>query len=162
MPKSYADLLREARAEIPEVTPPEADAIRQRGDATLLDVREDAEWDQGHVPGAVHISKSYIEQQIEAAVPNRDAAVVLYCAGAVRPLFAAQTLRDMGYSDVASMKGGFQAWKGHGLPWQQPTRLSQEQKNRYSRHLLIPEVCREGQGKVLDSEGRVMGAGGCG
>src|SRR3982750_548000 len=128
MPKSYQDLLREARKEIPEVTPPEVDALREGKKATLIDVREDSEWDQGHVPGAVHISKSYIEQQIEAAVPNRDAPVVLYCAGGVRSLFAAQPLRDMGYSDVASMKGGFQAWKGQGLPWQQPTRLSQEQK----------------------------------
>ncbi|MFL5756989.1 MAG: molybdopterin-synthase adenylyltransferase MoeB [Chloroflexota bacterium] len=162
MPKSYSDLLREARTEIREVTAAETEALREANAATLVDVREDSEWDQGHVPGAVHISKSYIEQQIEAAVPNRDAPVVLYCAGGVRSLFAAQTLRDMGYSDVASMKGGFQAWKGQGLPWQQPTRLSQEQKNRYSRHLLIPEVGIEGQAKLLDSKVLLIGAGGLG
>src|SRR4051794_34650695 len=162
MPKSYSDLLREARTEIREVTTAETEALREANAATLVDVREDSEWDQGHVPGAVHISKSYIEQQIEAAVPNRDAPVVLYCAGGVRSLFAAQTLRDMGYSDVASMKGGFQAWKGQGLPWQQPTRLSQEQKNRYSRHLLIPEVGIEGQAKLLESKVLLIGAGGLG
>ncbi len=81
----------------------------------LIDVRETTEWDEGHVPGATHVSKSYLEQQIEAAAPDRDAPVVLYCAGGVRSLFAAQTLRRMGYTDVASMKGGFQAWKTPGL-----------------------------------------------
>src|SRR4051794_3633948 len=104
MPKSYADLLREARAQIREVTP--QDVVALPADvATVIDVREDSEWEQGHLPGARHISKSYIEQQIEGAVPNRDAPVVLYCAGGVRSLFAAQTLAEMGYTNVASMSG---------------------------------------------------------
>ncbi|HKG57151.1 MAG TPA: molybdopterin-synthase adenylyltransferase MoeB [Candidatus Limnocylindrales bacterium] len=162
MPKSYADLLREARSEIPEITPPQADAIRQRGEATLVDVREDSEWDQGHVPGAVHISKSYIEQQIEAAVPDRDAPIVTYCAGGVRSLFAAQTLREMGYTNVTSMARGFQGWKSEGLAWTSPVTLSNEQKQRYSRHLLIPEVGSEGQAKLLDSKVLLIGAGGLG
>ena len=162
MPKSYADLLREARSQIPEVTPPEADVLREGGDVTLLDVREASEWEQGHLPGAVHISKSYIEQQIEAAVPDRDARIVTYCAGGVRSLFAAQTLRDMGYTNVASMSGGFQQWKSQGLPWSSPVVLSNEQKQRYSRHLLIPEVGTEGQAKLLDSKVLLIGAGGLG
>jgi sulfur-carrier protein adenylyltransferase/sulfurtransferase len=162
MPKSYQDLLREARKEIPEVTPPEVDALREANKATLVDVREESEWDQGHVPGAVHISKSYIEQQIEGAVPDRDARVVTYCAGGVRSLFAARTLRDMGYSNVASMSGGFQQWKSQGLPWTAPTSLTNEQKQRYSRHLLIPEVGSEGQAKLLDSKVLLIGAGGLG
>jgi len=162
MPKSYQDLLREARSQIPEVTPPEADALREANKATLVDVREDSEWDQGHVPGAVHISKSYIEQQIEAAVPDRDARVVTYCAGGVRSLFAAQTLRDMGYTNVSSMSGGFQQWKSGGLPWTSPVVLSNEQKQRYSRHLLIPEVGSAGQAKLLDSKVLLIGAGGLG
>jgi molybdopterin/thiamine biosynthesis adenylyltransferase/rhodanese-related sulfurtransferase len=162
MPKSYQDLLREARKEIPEVTPPEVDALREAKKATLVDVREASEWDQGHVPGAVHISKSYIEQQIETAVPDRDARVVTYCAGGVRSLFAAQTLRDMGYTNVASMSGGFQQWKSQGLPWTAPTSLNNEQKQRYSRHLLIPEVGSEGQAKLLDSKVLLIGAGGLG
>jgi sulfur-carrier protein adenylyltransferase/sulfurtransferase len=162
MPKSYQDLLREARKEIPEVTPPEVDALREAKRATLVDVREDSEWDQGHVPDAVHISKSYIEQQIEAAVPDRDARVVTYCAGGVRSLFAAQTLREMGYTNVASMSGGFQGWKSQGLPWIAPTSLTNEQKQRYSRHLLIPEVGSEGQAKLLDSKVLLIGAGGLG
>jgi sulfur-carrier protein adenylyltransferase/sulfurtransferase len=162
MSKSYQDLLREARSEIPELTPPEADALREAGKATMVDVREASEWDQGHVPGAVHISKSYIEQQIEAAVPDRDARVVTYCAGGVRSLFAAQTLRDMGYTNVASMSGGFQQWKSQGLPWTSPVTLTNEQKQRYSRHLLIPEVGSEGQAKLLESKVLLIGAGGLG
>ena len=109
MPKSYADLLREARTQIREVTPQEVDALPV-GAATIVDVREASEWDQGHLPGAHHVSKSYIEQQIEAAAPDRDAPVILYCAGGVRSLFAAQTLTEMGYTDVASMSGGFRGW----------------------------------------------------
>ena len=132
------------------------------GGAAIIDVREASEWEQGHVPGAVHISKSYIEQQIEGAVPDRDAPVVLYCAGGVRSLFAAQTLADMGYTNVKSMAGGFQAWKGAGLEFDTPVVLSAEQKQRYSRHLLIPEVGSAGQARLLGSKALFIGAGGLG
>jgi sulfur-carrier protein adenylyltransferase/sulfurtransferase len=162
MPKTYTDLLREAREEIPEVTPAETDALRQAGRAGVLDVREASEWEQGHIPGATHISKSYLEQQVEAAFPDRDQKIVLYCAGGVRSLFGAQTLKELGYTDVVSMKGGFQQWKSQGLPWKQPTVLSKEQKDRYSRHLLIPEVGTEGQAKLLESKVLLIGAGGLG
>ena len=161
MPKSYADLLREARAQIREVTAQEVDAL-PAGAATIVDVREASEWEQGHIPGAQHVSKSYIEQQIEGAAPDRDAPVILYCAGGVRSLFAAQTLAGMGYTDVASMSGGFQAWKGAGLEFDTPVVLSTEQKQRYSRHLLIPEVGSAGQAKLLGSKALLIGAGGLG
>jgi molybdopterin/thiamine biosynthesis adenylyltransferase/rhodanese-related sulfurtransferase len=161
MPRTYADLLKEARSQIREVTPPEVDALPD-GAATVIDVREDSEWDQGHLPGALHISKSYVEQQIEAAVPDRDAEVILYCAGGVRSLFAAQTLEQLGYTNVASMSGGFQAWKSQGLPWEAPVILSPEQKQRYSRHLLIPEVGAAGQTRLLQSKALFIGAGGLG
>jgi rhodanese-related sulfurtransferase len=161
MPKSYADLLREARAQIREVTPQEVDAL-PAGAATIVDVREASEWEQGHLPGARHVSKSYIEQQIEGAAPDRDAPVVLYCAGGVRSLFAAQTLSEMGYTNVASMSGGFQAWKGAGLDFETPVVLTAEQKTRYSRHLLIPEVGSAGQAKLLGSMALLIGAGGLG
>jgi molybdopterin/thiamine biosynthesis adenylyltransferase/rhodanese-related sulfurtransferase len=163
MPKSYADLLREARSTIPEVTPGEVAALRDTApELAIVDVREASEWDQGHLPSATHISKSYLEQQVEAAVPDRDAPVVLYCAGGIRSLFAAQTLQEMGYTDVRSMSGGFQAWKGQGLPWKMPVSLRPDQKARYSRHLLIPEVGVEGQAKLLDSKVLLIGAGGLG
>mgnify|MGYP001814064780 FL=1 len=118
--------------------------------------------EQGHATGAKHLSKSYIEQDIEALVPDRDAAVIVYCAGGIRSLFAAETLVDMGYSDVTSMSGGFQAWKSEGRAWEQPTVLTAEQKARYSRHLLIPEVGAEGQARLLDSKVLFVGAGGLG
>ncbi len=162
MPKTFSDLMREARAEIREVTPLEADQLRANPRAALVDVREDSEWEQGHVPGAHHVAKSYLEQQIEAYVPDRATPVVLYCAGGVRSLFAAQTLRAMGYQDVVSMSGGFQQWKALGLPWTQPALLSDEQKRRYSRHLLIPEVGAEGQARLLGSRALLIGAGGLG
>jgi molybdopterin/thiamine biosynthesis adenylyltransferase/rhodanese-related sulfurtransferase len=161
MTKTYRDLLAEARAQVPELTTAEAELAAQRG-ATLLDVREQSEWEQGHVSGAAHISKSYIEQDIEALVPDRATPIVIYCAGGIRSLFAGQTLQAMGYTDVSSMSGGFQAWKSQGRAWQQPTVLTAEQKARYSRHLLIPEVGAEGQARLLDSKVLFVGAGGLG
>jgi sulfur-carrier protein adenylyltransferase/sulfurtransferase len=161
MPKSYADLLREARAQIREVSPQEVAALSD-GAATVVDVREDSEWEQGYIPGAHHVSKSYIEQQIEAVAPDRDQPVILYCAGGIRSLFAAQTLRDMGYADVASMSQGFQGWKGAGLTFDKPVVLDTEQKQRYSRHLLIPEVGSAGQARLLGSKALLIGAGGLG
>src|SRR5262245_28575878 len=161
MPKSYADLLKEARDQIPEVSVQELDAL-EPGVATIVDVREASEWEQGYIPGAHHVSKSYIEQQIEAAAPDRAAPVVLYCAGGIRSLFAAQTLAEMGYTDVKSLRGGFQAWKGAGLDFDTPVVLSPEQKQRYSRHLLIPEVGSAGQQRLLESKALLIGAGGLG
>ncbi len=161
MPKSYADLLREARAQIREVSPQEVDALPS-GAATVVDVREDSEWEQGYIPGAQHVSKSYIEQQIEAVAPDRDQPVILYCAGGIRSLFAAQTLQEMGYSDVASMSQGFQGWKSAGFDFDKPVVLDNEQKQRYSRHLLIPEVGSTGQAKLLGSKALLIGAGGLG
>jgi molybdopterin/thiamine biosynthesis adenylyltransferase/rhodanese-related sulfurtransferase len=162
MPKSYADLLKEARSQIREVSPAEVVALRERGEVVVVDVREASEWEQGHVPGALHLSKSYLEQDVEGAIADRARPVVLYCAGGIRSLFAAQTLAEMGYTDVASMGGGFQRWKTQGLPWTVPPVLSAEQKQRYSRHLLIPEVGIEGQAKLLDSKVLFIGAGGLG
>jgi molybdopterin/thiamine biosynthesis adenylyltransferase/rhodanese-related sulfurtransferase len=162
MAKSYAELLSEARAEIREITPAEVDALRRRGDVVLIDVREAAEWDLGHLPGATHVAKSHLEQDIEAAVPSRNASVVLYCAGGIRSVFAAQTLAAMGYADVSSMSGGFSAWKGQGLEWAKPAGLTDQQRVRYSRHLLIPEVGPEGQAKLLRSKVLLVGAGGLG
>jgi molybdopterin/thiamine biosynthesis adenylyltransferase/rhodanese-related sulfurtransferase len=162
MPKTYADLIREARAETREVTPLEASELLGDARAALVDVREVDEWAQGHVPGARHVARSHIEQDIEAAVPDRSIPVVLYCAAGVRSVFVAQTLRAMGYQDVASMAGGFEQWKALGLPWTQPAALSDEQKRRYDRHLLIPEVGAEGQAKLLGAKVLLVGAGGLG
>ena len=162
MTRTYAELLREARAEIREVTPAEVDRLRREDRIALIDVRETFEWEQGHLPGATLVAKSHLEQDIEAAVPSRDTPVVLYCAGGIRSLFAGQTLASMGYTDVASMSGGFQEWKGKGLEWTQPIVLTDQQRLRYSRHLLIPEVGSAGQAKLLGSRVLLIGAGGLG
>ncbi len=162
MARTYAELLREARAGIREVTPDEVDRLRRKGGIALIDVRETFEWEQGHLPGATLVAKSHLEQDIEAAVPSRDTPVVLYCAGGIRSLFAGQTLASMGYTDVASMCGGFQEWKGKGLEWIQPIVLTDQQRLRYSRHLLIPEVGSAGQAKLLGSKVLLIGAGGLG
>ncbi|TAL13244.1 MAG: molybdopterin-synthase adenylyltransferase MoeB [Chloroflexota bacterium] len=161
MTKSYADLLREAKASISEVNATEADRLRAEG-VTFVDVRETSEWEQGYIPGAIHVARSYLEQQIEAAIPDHDAPVVLYCAGGVRSAFAAQTLQQLGYANAISMSGGFQSWKSAGLPWQAPVVLSKAQQQRYSRHLLIPEVGTAGQSKLLESKVLLVGAGGLG
>ncbi|MGD8486264.1 MAG: molybdopterin-synthase adenylyltransferase MoeB [Chloroflexota bacterium] len=161
MTKTYRDLLAEARERVREVTTTEAESAAEAG-ATLIDCREVSEWEQGHVVGALHLSKSYIEQDIEALVPDRSRPIVVYCAGGIRSLFAAETLVDMGYTAVASMSGGFQAWKAEGRAWQQPRVLTAEQKSRYSRHLLIPEVGAEGQARLLESKVLFVGAGGLG
>ncbi len=161
MTKTYRDLLAEARERVREVTTADAELAAERG-ATLIDCREDSEWEQGHVAGASHLSKSYIEQDIEGLVPDRATPIVVYCAGGIRSLFAAETLVDMGYTDVVSMSGGFQAWKSEGRAWRQPRVLSAEQKQRYSRHLLIPEVGAAGQARLLDSKVLFVGAGGLG
>jgi sulfur-carrier protein adenylyltransferase/sulfurtransferase len=161
MTKSYPELMREARALVREVSTAEAAALAAQG-AALVDVRETSEWEEGHLPDAIFVPRSYLESRIEGALPEHDRTVVLYCAGGVRSLFAAQTLEAMGYSDVVSMAGGFQAWKSEGRPWTAPVALSSAQKQRYSRHLLIPEVGAEGQGRLLGSKVLFVGAGGLG
>ena len=161
MTRTLSDLLREARASVPEAGPAEAELLVSRG-ARFIDVRERSEWDEGHIAGAAHVGRSYLEQQIAGVAPDLGAPLVLYCAGGTRSLFAAQTLQQMGYADVTSMSGGFQAWKSAGMPWTTPVVLSREQKQRYSRHLLIPEVGSEGQARLLGSKALFIGAGGLG
>jgi molybdopterin/thiamine biosynthesis adenylyltransferase/rhodanese-related sulfurtransferase len=163
MPKTFSDLMRAARAEIREVTPAEVTVLLEAPmPPVLVDVREAHEWEQGHIDGAVHVAKSYLEQGIEGDLPDRARPVVLYCAGGVRSLFAAQTLSQMGYETVASMSGGFQAWKSQGLKWTTPPSLTPDQRQRYSRHLLIPEVGLNGQARLLGSKALIIGAGGLG
>ena len=127
-----------------------------------MDVREVGEWDLGHIPGAAHVSRSHLEWDIETAVPDRASPVILYCAGGFRSLFAGQALARLGYTDVVSMSGGFDAWKGQGLEWTAPSGLTDLQRQRYSRHLLIPEVGSAGQAKLLGSRVLLVGAGGLG
>lgn len=163
-------IMRQARKQVPEWTPAQAnDALAQQHEAgsdnqdiVLVDVREKYEWNEGHIPGAVHVPRGFLELQIEEAVPDKSKTVLLYCAGGVRSLMAGKTLQDMGYENAISMAGGFGQWKAAGLPFVQPRVLTDIQSKRYSRHLLIPEVGEAGQFKLLDSKVLFIGAGGLG
>ncbi|WP_420619411.1 molybdopterin-synthase adenylyltransferase MoeB [Candidatus Poriferisocius sp.] len=157
----FRDLLREAKAVIRETDPAGAEAMLVQG-AVLLDVREPDEFEQGAIPGSVHIPRGNLEPNVENRLPDKDAALVVMCAGGVRSAFAAQTLQEMGYRDVVSMDGGFNRWKDQGRNWGVPVSLTPDQTNRYHRHLLLPEVGVEGQLKLLEAKVLCLGAGGLG
>jgi len=162
MSPSGAEVLRQIKSRIDEVDPA---AVREQvgNGAVIVDVREPEEWSAGHIPGAVHVPKSYLESRIEGAVPDRSGHVVLYCASGNRSAWAARTLiEDLGYEHVESMTGGFTLWKDRGYEVETPRSLTAEQRERYSRHLLLPEVGMDGQQKLLDARVLLLGAGGLG
>ncbi len=158
---TFRDLLSAAKAEITEVDTASAEGLIAEG-SLVLDVREPDEYDQGALPGAVHIPRGHLEAQVEGKLLDKTKPVVVYCAGGVRSAFAAKTLQELGYTDVVSMAGGFGKWKDEGRAWKTPVVLTPEQKNRYQRHLLLPEVGVEGQAKLLGSKVLMLGAGGLG
>jgi molybdopterin/thiamine biosynthesis adenylyltransferase/rhodanese-related sulfurtransferase len=154
------DLLNAAKAEIKEIDP--NDVAARLDHFTLLDVREPEEYEQGAVPGAVHLPRGNLEFSVEGRLPDKNAPIAVYCAGGVRSAFATKTLQDLGYTDVVSIIGGFNKWKDEGLSWTTPRVLSADQRNRYQRHLLLPEVGEKGQMRLLDSKVLLLGAGGLG
>ena len=164
------EIMRLARRQVPEWTPAQVNDVLAHqheigpGDQEIVvvDVREKHEWNEGHIPGALHVPRGFLELQIEEAVPDTSKTVVLYCAGGVRSLIAGTTLQQMGYKDVISMSGGFGQWKANGYSFVQPRILSEAQEKRYSRHVLVPEVGERGQFKLLDSRVLLIGAGGLG
>jgi molybdopterin/thiamine biosynthesis adenylyltransferase/rhodanese-related sulfurtransferase len=170
MGEASREIMRKARQQVPEWTPSQVnEALAQQHEAgpndqeiVLVDVREKIEWNEGHIPGAIHVPRGFLELQIEEAVPDKSKTVVLYCAGGVRSLMAGNTLQQMGYQNSISMSGGFGQWKNSGLPFVQPRMMTDAQTRRYSRHLLIPEVGEAGQFKLLDSKVLLIGAGGLG
>jgi molybdopterin/thiamine biosynthesis adenylyltransferase/rhodanese-related sulfurtransferase len=162
MSPSGAEVIRQIKQQVQEIDPAEVSEHLGNG-VVLVDVRESEEWDRGHIPGAVHVPRGYLESRIDAAAPDRDARVILYCASGQRSALAAHTLKDLlGYSNVASMTGGITLWKDRGYKVDVPKVLSTEQKERYGRHLLLPEVGADGQAKLLDAKVLLLGAGGLG
>src|SRR5438309_8218075 len=149
---SFRELLKETKAQIREVDTAGAEDAIARPGTVVLDVREPDEYEQGALPNAIHIPRGHLESQVENKVTDHDAPVVVYCAGGTRSAFAADTLAQLGYSDVVSMAGGFNKWKNEGRAWKAPRTLSADQRNRYQRHLLLPEVDEAGQQKLLDSK----------
>src|SRR3954463_14254542 len=162
MSPTGAEVIRQIRSRVQEVDPAEVSEHLGNG-ITLIDVRESEEGDAGHIPGAKHVPRGYLESRIEAAAPEKDRRVVVYCASGQRSALAADTLKEMlGYTNVSSMTGGITLWKDRGYDVDVPQSLSKEQRERYSRHLLIPEIGLDGQTKLLGAKVLALGAGGLG
>src|SRR4051812_45370012 len=162
MSPTGAEVIRKIRSQVEEVDPSEVREHLGNG-VVLVDVRESDEWDAGHIPGAKHVPRGYLESRIEGAVRDRDQRVVLYCASGQRSALAANTLREqLGYENVASMNGGITLWKDRGYDVEVPQSLTKEQRERYSRHILVPEIGLEGQTKLLEAKVLLLGAGGLG
>jgi molybdopterin/thiamine biosynthesis adenylyltransferase/rhodanese-related sulfurtransferase len=158
---NFRDLLKQAKNEIREVETSEAEEMIDSG-AILLDVREADEFEQGAVPDSIFIPRGHLESQVENKLTDKDAQVVVMCAGGVRSAFAARTLGELGYTNVSSMAGGFNRWKDEDRNWRVPEVLSPQQRNRYQRHILLPEVGEAGQQKLLGAKVLLLGAGGLG
>src|ERR687889_406340 len=166
MSPSGAEVIRQIKSQIEEVDPSEVNSAVSNGNGSrpvLIDVRESDEWDAGHLPGARHVPRGHLESRIEGAVPDRSERVVLYCASGNRSALAARTLeQELGYQRVESMTGGYTLWKDRGYDVVIPRSLTKEQRERYSRHLLVPEIGAEGQTKLLEAKVLLLGAGGLG
>jgi len=162
MSPSGAEIISFIKSQISEVDPAEVHDLLGDG-VVLVDVRETLEFEAGHLPGAKHVPRGHLESRIEGAAPDRSQRVILYCASGQRSALAAHTMTDLlGYERVESMTGGITLWKDRGYEVVVPRTLDAEQRERYSRHLLIPEIGMEGQQKLLDAKVLLLGAGGLG
>ena len=163
MPQTFRELLRTVQARIEEVGPDVLGSeLEGATPPCLLDVREPDETAKGILPGAVLLPRGLLELRIEDLAPDRGSPVVVYCAGGTRSALAADTLTSLGYTQVRSLRGGFKAWLDGGGAVETPRVLTQAQRARYSRHLLLPEVGETGQQKLLDAKVLLVGAGGLG
>jgi len=159
---SFRELLADAKSKITEIDTQTAATKIEASQVVVLDVREPDEYEQGALPNVVHIARGHLEAQIETKIVDKSVEVIVYCAGGVRSAFAAKTLQELGYTNVLSMAGGYGKWKDEGRAWRTPAQLTAEQRNRYQRHLSLPEVGVEGQSKLLSSKVLLLGAGGLG
>jgi rhodanese-related sulfurtransferase len=112
----FEKLVAEAKKNITEISPAEAAAKAKSGEAVIVDVRDKDEWEDEHIPEAIHLSRGTIELEIEDVTPDMDALIICHCGGGGRSALAAESLQKMGYKNVRSMAGGFKAWKAAGLP----------------------------------------------
>jgi molybdopterin/thiamine biosynthesis adenylyltransferase len=155
-------MLAEAKAAVREIEPSEAEQEIAAGNAVVLDVREPDEYEQGALPETLHIPRGTLETSVEGRIPDKSSHVVVYCAGGTRSAFAAKTLQELGYTDVASVVGGFNRWKDEGRAWSAPQSLTPEQRNRYQRHLLLPKVLLLGAGGLGSPAALYLAAAGVG
>jgi sulfur-carrier protein adenylyltransferase/sulfurtransferase len=150
------------RSRIEEIDPADARAELERGDAVVIDTREQHEWDEAHLGGATLVPPDTVADRIESVVPDHSQRVLAYCRVGNRSARAVDTLEQLGYEDVASIDGGIVAWQDAGLPVVEAEGLTRDQRMRYSRHTLLPEVGVEGQLKLLNAKVLLVGAGGLG
>lgn len=164
MAKTFQEMMEEARKEVREMSPQEVrDLLTGNGRGqVLLDVREKEEYREGHLQNALSVPRGFLEMKLDAEVPDKSTPIIAYCAGGVRSLLAGKVMKEMGYTNVVSMSGGYTAWKNEGYPFVQDRQFNQEQLTRYSRHFLLPEVGEQGQAKLLDAKVLMIGAGGLG
>ena len=157
-------LLDKVKADIAEVTVAQVEADLKAGKPVhVVDVRERDEVMDGYIPGAELIPRGFLELNVEEDVTmDRDAEIVLYCAGGNRSALAARDLAFMGYTNVKSMIGGFKGWKDAGFEFEQGGLLSEDDTQRYSRHIILPEVGEKGQQQLLKGRVLLVGAGGLG
>lgn len=160
---NFRELLRQAKDEVGEVTPEQIkNRLAGRERFRLLDVREQDEVVNGIIPGASHLSRAHFESRIEDVIPDKDAEVVVYCASGVRSAFSAKIMKELGFTNVTHMSGGFNRWRDLGFDFTVPKMLDASQRDRYSRHLILPEVGEQGQLDLLNSKVLAIGAGGLG
>lgn len=161
-PVTGHEILKEAKKAAAALKPDEVAQLAEKEKVILVDVRENDEWRRGHLPNAVHVSRSWLEMQAESKVPDKDAPIIVYCAGGNRSALATETMKQMGYTNVRHMSGGFAGWRDAGLKIVQPVVWTDKQADRYSRHFVLPEVGEAGQQKIVQSSVLVIGAGGLG
>lgn len=155
-------LLRQAKSAATGLDAEDVSKIIDNEQALVVDVREGEEFRAGHLPGAIHLPRGFLEMQVDEKLPDRDGPVVLYCGSGNRSALAARTMKELGYTDVRHLLGGFSGWRDKGFPVAVPRQWSPEQLDRYSRHFVLPEVGEAGQQKISDARVLVVGAGGLG
>lgn len=162
-PVSRDQLISQARSHIQELSPVQSqERCAGSNPAVLIDIRESDEVAAGQIQGAHHIPRGFLELRVEDVCADRDRDMIIYCAGGTRSLLAASSLLAMGYENVFSMATGFNGWKNRGLPWVVHKQLTPDQKIRYARQVLLPEIGAAGQRKLLDARVLLVGAGGLG
>lgn len=161
-PTTGRDLLKQAHREAVALEPGVVSKMLEEGEVLAVDVREGEEWRAGHLPEAIHLPRGFLEIQAESKLPDRAQPIIVYCGGGTRSALATSTLKQLGYTDVRHMAGGFTAWRDSGLQVVTPREWTPAQLDRYSRHFVLPEVGEPGQQKISDSRVLVVGAGGLG
>lgn len=163
MAQTYSDLFADVKSNVDLITLEDLKAKLDNGQRpVLVDVREKDEFRGGYIPDAIHLPRGFLEMQAEQKLPDKQADIVVYCAGGTRSAFAARTLAQLGYQNVKSANPGFVRWKDLGYPTEEAPKLSEAQLDRYSRHIMLPEVGEKGQAKLLASKVLMLGAGGLG